>query len=135
MAVIIGPSPGTNFTIYPGASVRHSFWWGPLGNGAQRGFAMPPNIATAGNRVVSSNQAVEEGNNGIVYTADARCEDIVGTGRGAAYQIIAGTLAWRGNEMKHDVADGFWKTGPRAYPAGLESGDSQRSADERVWRP
>src|ERR1019366_10532755 len=22
----------------------------------------------------------------------------------------------------------------RAYPAGLESGDSQRSADERVWR-
>jgi len=23
----------------------------------------------------------------------------------------------------------------RAYPAGLESGDSQRSADERVWRP
>jgi HTH-type transcriptional regulator/antitoxin HigA len=24
---------------------------------------------------------------------------------------------------------------PRAYPAGLESGDSQRSADERVWRP
>jgi hypothetical protein len=23
----------------------------------------------------------------------------------------------------------------RAYLAGLESGDSQRSADERVWRP
>jgi hypothetical protein len=92
MAIIIGPSPGTNFTIFPGASVRHSFWWGPLGNGAQLGFAMPPNIATAGNRVVSSNQAVEE-KDGIVYTVDVRCEDIVGTGRAAAYQIIAGTLA------------------------------------------
>jgi hypothetical protein len=27
------------------------------------------------------------------------------------------------------------KAAARAYPAGLESGDSQRSADERVWRP
>jgi len=54
---------------------------------------MLPNIATAGTRVVSSNQAAEEGNNGIVYTVDVRCEDIVGTGGGAAYQIIAGTLA------------------------------------------
>ena len=27
------------------------------------------------------------------------------------------------------------KTITRAYLAGLESGDSQRSADERVWRP
>jgi hypothetical protein len=93
MAFIIGPSPGVNFMIWPGdAPVRHSFWWGPLGNGAQLGFAMPPNIAYLGNRVVSSNQAVENGDNGIVYTVDVRCEDIVGTGRGTAYQIIAGTL-------------------------------------------
>ncbi len=93
MAWIIGPSPGTNFTILPGGPpIRHSFWWGPLGNGPQVGFAMPPNIATAGNRVVSSNQAVEEGDSGIVYTVDVSCEDTVGTGRGAAYQLIVGSL-------------------------------------------
>jgi trehalose/maltose hydrolase-like predicted phosphorylase len=33
------------------------------------------------------------------------------------------------------VTDASPELGTRAYPAGLESGDSQRSADERVWRP
>jgi hypothetical protein len=92
MAWILGPSPGTNFTISPGATVRHSYWWGPLGNGPQIAFAMPPNIATLGNRVVSSSQAVEEGENGIVYTVDVACENVSGTGEPGAYQLIVGTL-------------------------------------------
>lgn len=87
----IGAGSG-DFFIYPGKTVRHSYWWGPLGNGPQFAFAAPAApYATVGTRVISSNQAVEQ-LNGIVYTVDVTCDDM-GTDMGASYLIEVGALA------------------------------------------
>src|ERR1019366_394814 len=52
-------------------------------------------------------------------------------------EISSPRRAWGmpGAQCARSLACSVKNTRVRAYPAGLESGDSQRSADERVWRP
>ena len=94
MAFIVGPTPGTNFTLSNGATVRHAFGWpdAPAGRGNVLIFAMPPNIRSHNNRVVSYNNGVEQHGAFVVYTIDLRCEDVTGTHIGTAYQIGGGGL-------------------------------------------
>jgi hypothetical protein len=95
MAVIIGPSPGTNFTI----SRRYGATFilvGTVGNWRQLEFAMPPNIATEGNRIVGSNQPVEGERTGSSMPSwrDANTQFDPDAGQGT--RSFAGTLAQRG---------------------------------------
>jgi hypothetical protein len=94
MSFIIGPSPGTNFTLSLGAWVRFVWGWpdSPAGRNNVLFFAMPPNIRTHANRVVSYNNGVEQHGPIVVYTVDIRCEDVTGTGIGTAYQVGGGGL-------------------------------------------
>lgn len=95
MAFLIGPSPGTNFTISSGQTVRHWISWRdfPAGRGTVVLFAAPPNIRTHGNRLVSRSNGVEQSGHVVAYTVDVSCEDVTGTGVGAGYQIGGGGLA------------------------------------------
>jgi hypothetical protein len=95
MAFIIGPSPGTNYSINANQTVRFVWGWPgfPAGRGGVLFFAMPPSIRTHGNRLVSFNHGIEQHGPHVVYTVDIRCENITGTGTGAGFQVLGGTLA------------------------------------------
>jgi len=95
MAFIIGPTPGTNFTISAGKTVRFGWGWSdsPAGRGGVLFFAMPPNIRSHGNRLVSFNHGVHQEGSVVYYTVDLFCENFTGTGAGAGYQIVGGGLA------------------------------------------
>jgi hypothetical protein len=94
MAFIIGPSPGTNYTLSVGAATRFRWGWtdSPAGRNIVLFFAIPPNIRTHANRVVSYNNGVDQHENIVLYTVDIRCEEVTGTGIGTAFQVGGGGL-------------------------------------------
>lgn len=94
MAFIIGPSPGTNYTLNAGTAVRFRFGWNdsPAGRNTVLLFAIPASIRTFANRAVSYNSGVDQHQDPVLYTIDVRCEDVTGTGIAAAFQIGGGGL-------------------------------------------
>jgi hypothetical protein len=96
MSLILGSgNPLNSFSITPGATVRHSWWWTEAPPVEAHGFAIMPSLASSANRVVSFNHAVELNHRELpfgVFTVDIRCEDTTQSGAFGAYRVIVGQL-------------------------------------------
>ncbi len=91
MSFILGNGgPLNSFSVAPGATVRHSYWWDnlPLGNDAWTAAALHPSIATQSNAAFVVANGMRSTPT-VTYFVDVRGD---GVSQFASYRLRVGQL-------------------------------------------